>query len=770
VRIIALLFPIVCVACKGPNNDTGWTADPDFAISAEILCPSPTEGNQRFSEQSAKRGLLAPLETVDLGDIGHAPGIGGDLVASDFDGDGDIDILAGGLYGEPLFFENDAHGYFQQVLPSPIAISLQPMHTIMTWGAGDLNGDLLPEIIYGGADQFGVYINQGDWSFKAGQKTNFGVSEEPNHSITFALGDADQDGDLDLFIPTDGPTSEGGASDPTIGSPDVLFLLNSDREFVKSLEFVVGEQGSRSQAAAFTDRDQDGDMDLLNLSDLGPPSSFFRNDGVDSTGLPQFIDDAEAIHANLQMSAMGIDSADINHDVWLDYCASDVGLPKCLLSDGTGGYYEGHAALGITLSPENQGATHHGTIGWSIDLADLDNDGRVDLVQSSGPDPGAYSNSELDIPDMIWMRQKDGSYKDSNTEMGFDSPANHIGMVSADFNGDGYLDIAVSGPGKTIDLHMNECGSNGWLEVELIGPSGNAEGLGAQVHAQWGTHQETREIHGLRSHGQGPSRAHFGFGSAEQVDLLEVRWPDGHISTALNLPVRRQIVVRHPDAVDGKFQSNVEAKPFVDDGSAPNGMVRVSGEVIEYFGNQPLEGALVWDEAAPQTTASTDSEGLFSIDLPKDQPTKLVASHEESLPTILSVHTAYQISVSEGISLALLTPDQLELIYFYIFSGESEPGYTTLIVSLRDMSGGDAYGAKVELSTTYEALMSVNLGMGTHTDTLQEGDNAMIFFNVLPSETDVEFLALTAEGEPCEGPDFAALRADHITMLQFYCP
>jgi hypothetical protein len=60
--------------------------------------------------------------------------------------------------------------------------------------------------------------------------------------------------------------------------------------------------------------------------------------------------------------------------------------------------------------------------------------------------------------------------------------------------------------------------------------------------------------------------------------------------------------------------------------------------------------------------------------------------------------------------------------------------------------------------------------MGTHTDTLQEGDNAMIFFNVLPSETDVEFLALTAEGEPCEGPDFAALRADHITMLQFYCP
>lgn len=769
-RRFARLFPLAWIACNGQNNDTGWTADADFTISAEVLCASPTVGNQRFSEQSAERGLLAPLEVVELGGIGHAPGIGGDLVASDFDGDGDIDILAGGLYGEPLFFENDAHGYFKQVLPSPIAIPLQPLHTIMTWGAGDLNGDLLPEIIYGGSDQFGVYINRGDWSFQAGQKTNFGVAEEPNHSITFALGDADQDGDLDLFIPTDGPASEGGASDPTIGSPDLLFLLNNEREFVESLEFVVGDEGSRSQAAAFTDRDQDGDMDLLNLSDLGPPSSFFRNDGVDATGLPQLTDDAAAIHANLQMSAMGIDSADINHDGWLDYCASDVGLPKCLLSDGTGGYYEGHAALGISLAPENQDATHHGTIGWSIDLADLDNDGRVDLVQSSGPDAGAYANAELDIPDMIWMRQEDGSYKDSNTEMGFDSIANHIGMVSADFNSDGYLDLAVSGPGKTIDLHMNECGSNGWLEVELIGPKGNSEGLGAQVYAQWDTHQETREIHGLRSHGQGPSRAHFGFGSVDQVDLLEVRWPDGHISTASSVPVRRQIVVRHPDAVEGKFQSNVEAKPFVDEGTTPDGLIRVQGEILKYFGNERWEGALVWNEADPETTVTSDSDGLFSIDLPVDQGLNLVASHEESLPTLLSIHTAIQSSVSQGVSMALLTPDQLELIYTFIFKGEIKPGYTTLIVSLRSMSGGDAYGTKVELNTDYDALMSVNLGMGTETDTLQDGDNAMIFFNVLPSETNIDFLTLTADGESCDGPDFATLRADHITLLQFYCP
>jgi hypothetical protein len=769
-RTVMRLGAALLCSCTGQNQDTDWQNTTEFTLSAEVLCSDPVPGVQRLSEQSERRGLLAAIEEAKIGDMGHMPGLGADLVATDFDADGDIDILAGGLYGEPLFFENDAHGYFQQVLPPPISLQLAHFQTVMTWGATDLNGDLLPEIIYGGVGQFAVLVNQGDWSFRPHQKTSFGDQGTPPHNISFTLGDADQDGDLDLFIPTNGPTSEGGETDPEKGSPDVLFLLNSDREFEEALSLTVGTEGSRSQVAAFTDRDQDGDMDLLALSDLGPPSSFFRNDGLNNEGLPVWVDDAEDLHADLKMSAMGIDSADLNHDGWLDYCASDIGLPKCLMSDGTGGYYDGHAALGFALPAEFQDATHAGTIGWSIDLADLDNDGHVDLVQASGPNSSAYQNNERDIPDAIWMRQSDGTYQNKSTEMGFDSTANHIGMASADFNGDGYLDLAVAGPGKTIDLHMNECGDNAWVEVELIGPKDNSEGLGAQVQATWGTLQETREIHGLRAHGQGPSRAHFGLGQSEVLDSLTVRWPDGHISEAENLPVRRQVIVRHPKAVSGKFESNVQAKPFNEADNIEEGWINARGEVIDLFNQQPVENAEVWDESAPESVVITDSDGAFSIPLPRDASLNLVAIGPDTVPTLIPVNTTFQSTAKDGISLSIMSPAQLEDVYSFVLEGEQKSEHATLFTVLRNVSGGQAIGATVRLETEHDAVMSVGPNLGTETDTLQEGHQVMIFFNAKASQDEAQFFATSKEGVPCQGPGKLALRPDTITMAVYYCP
>ena len=93
----------------------------------------------------------------------------------------------------------------------------------------------------------------------------------------------------------------------------------------------------------------DGDLDLLALSDLGPPSAFWRNDGL-VDGVVQWVDDGASLGAALEIAAMGIDSADLNRDGVLDYCISDVGPPRCLLSDGLGGYVEGAHALGFDIA------------------------------------------------------------------------------------------------------------------------------------------------------------------------------------------------------------------------------------------------------------------------------------------------------------------------------------------------------------------------------------------------------------------------------------
>ena len=203
---------------------------------------------------------------------------------------------------------------------------------------------------------------------------------------TAVFGDLDTDGTRFFRAQYGSGIRRGGSWGPSQdGGPDTVFLQSSNGAFLQSADLWVTETGSRVQVAALTDRDMDGDLDILSLSDLGPPSAFWRNDGLENGEL-KLVNDAEEIGADLEIAAMGIDSSDLNRDGILDYCMSDVGPPRCLLSDGEDDYYGAAFALGMTIS---QPVAHHlDTVGWSVELADLDNSGWPELIQVSGPDPG----------------------------------------------------------------------------------------------------------------------------------------------------------------------------------------------------------------------------------------------------------------------------------------------------------------------------------------------------------------------------------------------
>jgi hypothetical protein len=97
--------------------------------------------------------------------------------------------------------------------------------------------------------------------------------------------------------------------------------------------------------ASFTDRDRDGDMDLIVAGDRssagGPgPTNFYRNDGPGDDGFPIFIDDAPEVSFAPWVHGMGVDSFDFNGDGLLDYCISDaVPALGCDLS-GPQGYVD----------------------------------------------------------------------------------------------------------------------------------------------------------------------------------------------------------------------------------------------------------------------------------------------------------------------------------------------------------------------------------------------------------------------------------------------
>jgi hypothetical protein len=532
------LLLVLLLGCEPPDDPPPEPRlDAGVELGPMVACDDPVEGPQRLTEEAETRGLVG--EQASPAAIGLPAGsLGGGLIVEDLDGDGDLDVLSVQITGDLRLHRNDGHGRFE-LLPSPWpAGGIASM--AIAQGAVDLDGDGLPELLMGALGSLTIASNLGDLSFGPRRDGYRPPGQPTAQNTTLSWGDVDGDGDLDVILPTLLTIDLPPGVD--VGAPDAL-LINEDGDFTLGEELVAGEEPGMTFLAVFTDRDLDGDADLFAGSEGGhyglPPNAFWRNDGV-ADGAPVLVDDAEEVGADLFMSAMGLATRDLNGDGLPDYCMTDLGPLRCLLSDG-GRWAEGGASLG--LEPDWEGPL----MLWSVEMEDLDNDGRPEAFAAGGwPGPSATGPQDLrQQKDVLWWANEDG-YEDVSAALGFDDRAEHYGLAAGDVDGDGALDIVIVGSEGTPKLWMNRCSAGGWLEIDLVGPPGNGKGYGARVEVTTGDRIEPREVMGPRAYGQSPARLHYGLGDVDVVDSLRVTWPDGTVQDAFDVAPRRIVTVRHP--------------------------------------------------------------------------------------------------------------------------------------------------------------------------------------------------------------------------------
>jgi hypothetical protein len=201
------------------------------------------------------------------------------VTAADFDEDGDVDIYVSNYRLQPNFlWRNDGKGGFEDVASHQGAAGIPDGNIDYTGGirypvcghtigsaVGDLDDDGLIDIFVGnfshprpGQDRPQFLRNlgaKGEYKFED-RSSGAGLAWQESFASA-ALGDYDNDGDLDLFFTTVYGTGSGG-----IKNYPVLYRNDGDWKFVNVTAAEKIPKLGPTYQAAWADIDNDGDLDL----------------------------------------------------------------------------------------------------------------------------------------------------------------------------------------------------------------------------------------------------------------------------------------------------------------------------------------------------------------------------------------------------------------------------------------------------------------------------------------------------------------------------
>ncbi|MCB9276169.1 MAG: VCBS repeat-containing protein [Lewinellaceae bacterium] len=432
---------------------------------------------------------------------------------------------------------------------------------------------------------------------------------DTSYSTHAAFFDYDRDGDLDLYVLNHANEREALNTPLPIKargegpSTDHLFRNDGQGHFTDVSEQAGIQVEGYGLGIAISDVNQDGWPDVYISNDFIYNDLLYINqaDGAFHNEIGSYL-------RHQSYNAMGSDMADFNNDGRADIFTLDMqpaGRTRKKTMAGGLAYDKWSLMMSMGYEPQyvrntlqlsngpspinGQGSfseigqlagVHQTGWSWSGLFADYDNDGWKDLFITNGYLRDITDKDFIDYSTNLAMFQSPEKANRALLEQIRQLPGEKLanclfrntgnltyeavkagwpasfsnGAAYGDLDNDGDLDLVVNNINEPAFLLENKAAQqpgHHFLSVELEGPEGNPEGIGAQLRLYRQGQVQFLEQYPSRGFQSAVSYIlHFGLGQAEGADSLIITWPDGKAQKLVAVAAGQRLKLRYAQAKD----------------------------------------------------------------------------------------------------------------------------------------------------------------------------------------------------------------------------